>query len=186
MLRNRLFLLLLSVLLTSCTAIKDIPSERITKIEKTDFKKLNGKFSNYPSVSNGAMKSCVGLKFEPVSLWSQINGYRQFGTEDSIRLQYVTLDFVSKKKAIAKLWDNSELKTTKKIRGRIKQGYFYRRPYFVAVPLIPLLFGYNLRKYRIGISDDSIVVDYRWDYWFFAIASGNCEHGKSSSIYQRE
>jgi hypothetical protein len=186
MLKNKLLLLLLPVLISNCAGIRDIPNERITKIEKTDFKKLSGKFSNYPRVSSGTIKSDVGSKFEPMSLWSQIDGFKQFATEDSIREQCVTLDFVSKKRAIAKLWDKSELKRTKKIRGRIKEGYFYRRPYFVAVPLIPVLFGYNTYRYRIGISDESIVVDYKWNHWFFIIAAGGFGNGKSNSIYQRQ
>jgi len=186
-LKTKLLLLLLSALFTNCAVIKSNPNEKITKIEKSDFKKLNGQFSNYPIVSNGTIeRDMVSTTFEPISLWSQIDGFKQPEAEDSIREQSVTLDFVSKKRAIAKLWDRSELRETKTIRGRIKDGYFYRRPYFFAVPLVPLFFGYKTYRYRVGISDDSIVVDYRWNFWGFAIAAGSYGRGKSNSIFERK
>jgi len=186
MLRIKLFLLALPALTTSCAVIKDAPDERVTKIAKTDFRKLNGQFSNYPKVSSGTSRTDWSSTFEPISLWSQIDGHRQVGAEDSLREQRVTLDFVSKRRAVAKLWDQSELKETKKIKGRMKGGYFYRRPYFFAVPLVPLFFGYKTYRYRIGMGSDSIVVDYRWNFWGFAVAAGSSGCGRSHSVYQRE
>lgn len=177
--------MLLPVLIANCAVIKGVPDERVTKLEKTDFRKLNGQFSNYPSVSIGTEESYLVSTFEPLSLWSHIDGLRQFGAEDSIREECVTFDFVSGKRAVAKLWNKSELKETKKIRGRIKDGYFYRRPYFVVYPLVPLVFGYKTYRYRIGVNDGSLVVDYRWDFWAFAIAAGGFGHGRSHSIYER-
>ncbi|HEY8933930.1 MAG TPA: hypothetical protein VIM65_01865 [Cyclobacteriaceae bacterium] len=186
--KRKLVLITLCGLLTaSCAVIKDTPRGQLTKLEKSDFEKLNGQFSNYPTISDGVIeKSMASTDFEPLTLWSQIDGLKEYGEEKDFEKQTVTFDFISGKKGIAKLWDNGELKKTKKIRGKIKGGYFYRRPYFVAIPLIPLIFGYKTYTYRIGINGNLMVVDYRWNYWGFAIASGSYERGQSNSSFVRK
>jgi hypothetical protein len=185
--KNFILITLWGLLTTSCAVIKNTSQGQVTKIERGDFKKLNGEFSNYPTTSTGTIISdMVSNNFEPLTLWSQLDGFNEVGTEETFRQQTVTIDFLSNKKAVAKLWDNGEVKKTKTLRGKIRDGYFYRRPYFFAAPLIPLIFGYKTYRYRIGLNGDSIVIDYRWNFWAFAIASGNYSHGQSNSIFARK
>jgi hypothetical protein len=184
---NLILITLCGLLTTSCAVIKNTSPGQVTKIENGDFKKLNGEFPNYPTSSTGTIiNDMVSNDFEPQTLWSQLDGFKQGGTLETFRQQTVTIDFLSDKKGLAKLWDNGEVRKTKTIRGKIRDGYFYRRPYFFAVPLIPLIFGYKTYRYRIGINGDSIVVDYRWNFWAFAIASGNYSHGQSNSIFEKK
>jgi hypothetical protein len=188
MLREKMILITLSgMLTTSCAVIKNTSQGQITKIEKGDFKKFNGEFPNYPDSSSGTIiKAMVSNNFEPLTLWSQLDGFKEVGTEQTFRQQTVTVEFESNKRAVAKLWENGEVKKTKTLRGQIRNGYFYRRPYFIAVPLIPLIFGYKTFRYRVGLEGGMIVVDYKWNYWAFAIAAGNYGRGQSHSSFHRK
>lgn len=156
--------------------IRESPNENLTILHKDDVSKLNGRFSNNPSSSKGlANQRYPSLRdsiYETKTLWSQIRGVSQGRNTDSSKSQTVTLEFISDRKAKAKLWEGEEVMRTKKIRGKIKDGYFYRRPYFTAVPLIPLVFKYKTFRYRIGLTGNEIVVDYRWNYWGAVIFGG--------------
>jgi hypothetical protein len=185
--RKFVLITLCGLLTTSCAVIKDTPRGQLTKLAKGDVKKLDGQFSNYPTTFDGVVeKSMVSNDFEPLTLWSQIDGFKEYGEKEEFEKQTVTFEFISERKCIAKLWDNGELKKTKKIRGTVKNGYFYRKPYFVAIPLVPLIFGYKTYRYRIGLNGDLIVIDYRWNFWAFAIASENYGRGQSNSSFARK
>jgi hypothetical protein len=188
MLKESFVLLILCLVLTSCAVTKDAPQRQMVKVEKRDFKKLNAQFSNFPTNATGVIKrDFVSSSFKERTFWDQIAGNTVAGTIDDYKRQTVTLEFLSNKKAIAKLWDNGELKRTKKIRGRIKDdGYFYRRPFFIVMPTVPLVFGYSTRRYRIGLTSDSIVVDSKWDYWAFAIFAGSYSKGQCSSTFKKK
>ena len=179
-------LLLCGLLTASCAVIKDTPQGQVTRLGKNDVEKLDGQFSNYPTTADGVEKSTRSDDFEPLTLWSQIDGVKEYGKKEDFEKQSVTFEFSSKKKCVARLWDHGELKSSKKIRGKVKDGYFYRRPYFVAIPLVPLVFGYKTYRYRLGINEDLMVVDYRWNYWGFAIAAGSYGRGQSNSSFARK
>jgi len=178
-------LTLCGLLTASCAVIKDTPRGQATRLGKDEFKKLNGHFLNYPITASGVERSMLSNDFEPSTLWSQLDGLKEHGKKEDFEKQSVTFEFLSDKKGVAELWDNGELKKSMKIRGKIKDGYFYRRPYFVAMPLIPLIFGYKTYRYRLGINGDLMVIDYRWNYWAFAIAAGGSGRGQSNSSFER-
>jgi len=180
-------LTLCGLLTAGCAVIKDTPRGQVARLGKNDVKKLNGRFSNYPATADGVEKSMVSDDFEPMTLWSQIDGVKEYGKKEDFEKQSVTFEFSSKRKCVATLWDHGELKRSKKISGKIKDGYFYRRPYFMAVPLVPLFFGYKTYRYRLGINDDDqMVIGYRWNYWGFAIAAGSYGRGQSNSSFARK
>ena len=72
------------------------------------------------------------------------------------------------------------------IKGKMKNGYFYRRSYFFAMPLVPLFFGYKTYRYRIGVTKDSIVIDSKWNYWMYVIFGGSTSKGESFSRFEKK
>jgi hypothetical protein len=188
MLRDRIiWMFICGFLTTSCAVIKDNSVGHVFTLEKTDYIKLNGQFSNYPTTSDGVIsRDMISKDFKTITLWSQLDGVNEIGSKETFENQIVILTFVSDKRAKAELWDNGKLKKTKKIRGEIKDGYFYRKPYFVAIPLVPLFFGYKTYRYRIGLSDNSIVVDYKWNNWGFLVVAGNYSEGQSRSVFEKK
>jgi hypothetical protein len=184
MLIDRLITIIICGLLTvSCAVIKDTQNREFIKLEKADFRKLNGEFSNYPTTSERIIvREMVKSNYDSLTLWDQIGKHNELKS----KVLTVTLDFESKTKAIARLWDSGELKQTKVVRGRIKNGYFYRRPFFVAIPLVPVVFGYNTYRYRIGLTKDSIIIDYKWNYYGFLVMAGSYSEGQTSSTYEKK
>lgn len=179
-----LFIGLSGLLTTSCAVISDIPNRELDKLDKTDFKKLNGEFSNYPTATERKIeREMFQSNYQTVTLWDQISNFKHI--EDTCRTHSVTLEFASQKRVIAKLWNDGVLQETKVIKGKMKNGYFYRRPYFIAIPLVPLVFGYDTDRYRIGLVSNTVVIDYKWNYWGFAIAAGSFSEGQRSSNYER-
>lgn len=178
--------ILSSVLLTSCAVIKDSQSQGDIKVEKTDFAKLNGRISNLPTAYKGFKADMVSNELLPMTFWSQINRTREEVRTNEFENQTVTIDFISNKKAIVKLWNMDTLKGTKELKGRIKKGYFYGKFHSIVIPFVPLIFGYNSNHYRIGMTNKSVAIDYKWDYWMFAILAGNYSKGQVRSEYEKK
>jgi hypothetical protein len=177
--------ILYGLLVTSCATIKNDPKRALSKLEKTDFKKLEGQFSNTPTTSERNIeREMFSPNYTQLTLWSQFDDQYKDSTE---RLKgVVTLDFISSKRAVAKLWDGGELIKTKEVKGKIKNGYFYYCNYFMVFPLFPIIFGYDTHKYRIGLTTkDSIVIDNKWNYWGFAISAGGFSKGQTSAEFGR-
>jgi len=169
--------------IASCAVITETSCYDSEKINRRKYKKLTGKYSNDPIVFEGvSISSENGKSFTPLSLWSQLAGYNKGICADEWT---VTLEFQSKKRAIAKLYQRDSLVEAKMLKGRIRKGYFYRRPYFIAIPFIPLVFGYRTYRYRLALSDKDLVVDYRWNYYAFAIAAGSSGEGQSHKTFKR-
>ena len=74
-------------------------------------------------------------------------------------------------------------KTT--INGRFKKGYFYKQPYFICAPFIPLFFGYTIDRYRIGLTESTLIIDNLSSYWWFFIIAGGYKKLHASSTYHR-
>jgi hypothetical protein len=182
-----IWILIFGFLTTNCAVIKDNSARQVVPLERTDYEKLNGQFSNYPTSSDGIIsRDMISKDYKSLTLWSQIVGFNETGSKETFENQVVVLTFISDKRAKAELWENGQLKRSKKIHGEIKDGYFYRRPYFIAIPLVPLLVGYKTYRYRIGLSDNSIVVDYKWNTWGFMVVAGNYSAGQSSSTFNKK
>ena len=85
------------------------------------------------------------------------------------------------------MYHNDKFVFSKNIRGKFRNGYFYRRPKVYVMPLIPLLFGYNFERTRIGITtNEDLIIDYTINMWGFALVAGSAEKGATSSIYKKK
>jgi hypothetical protein len=168
---------------TACAVIEDTKRADLKKINKKNYKKLSGRYSNRPDAYQGFSESSEdGKSFIPKSMWRQLAGY-----DGGIKEGWtVSIEFQSKTRAVAKLYEQDKLIAGKIIKGRIRKGYFYRRPYFIGIPFIPLVFGYKTYRYRLALSDDNnLVIDFRWNYYAFAIAAGSYSEGQSHEVFTR-
>lgn len=97
----------------------------------------------------------------------------------------VEIEPVDKNKIILRLLRGSEVVKTKKIRGKYKDGYFYRRCQFVVFPFIPILFGYRIERQRIGLEENMLIVDLRENRWAFFIIAGQYENSQHRAKYKK-
>jgi len=196
---NKMILnLLLLLLMTSCAILKNDPNRQLSSITKTDSKKLEGEFANYPTTFNRkVVRELSGENYPPLTLWSLITREPQWSlltpepqrrdSIDRLKGQMVTLAFSSKKKIVAKLFDNGKLIKSENVRGRIKNGYFYYGRHFMFIPFFPLIYRHDFDKHRIGLSTkNSLVVDYVWNWYVFAIIAGDYSKGRTYAEFIRK
>ena len=100
--------------------------------------------------------------------------------------KYVKIEFLSSKKATVSFYHNERFVFSKNINGRFKNGYFYLRPKIFVIPIVPLVFGYNFERTRIGKSGSNLLIDYSVNRWGFALVAGSSDKGYTSSVYRKK
>ena len=98
--------------------------------------------------------------------------------------KWIKLEFSSKNKASIGLYRNETLMFSKTIHGKFRNNYFYLRPKAFVLPFVPLLFGYNFERARIGKSGNNLIIDYSVNRWGFALVAGGSDKGYTSSVYK--
>ena len=174
------------MLTIGCATIRHDSFHTIDKLKEADFNKLNGRYSNNPVDGKGKiLRSLYNGEYQAKSFWTNLEQY-QIGSASDWRNQTVEFEFVTSEKAIFRLYQGDSLIDKRKVKGQFKDGYFYVRPFFVVMPLVPVLFGYNTHRMRIGKADDNLVVDYKWNIWMFFLTAGQSEKGQSSLVFNKQ
>jgi len=185
---RRIFeLLAISYLTIGCATIKHDSIRTVNKLGIDDFRQLNGRYSNNPIDGSGKIlrsQHDYKVEYQPKSLWTNLDQY-QIGSSSDWSNQTVDIEFLTAKKAVFKLYEGDSLIDTKKVKGKFKDGYFYKRPFLVIMPLVPVLFGHNTNRLRIGRGDDFIIADYKWNLWMFFLVAGQSEKGESSLVFSK-
>ena len=174
------------ILTASCATIKHESFQAVNKLDENDYRQLNGKYSNHPKDGKGKLlRSLNNGEYQPESLWAQLNQF-QTGSRSDWKDQTVDIEFLTAEKAVFKLYQGDSLIDKKMVRGTFKDGYFYKRPFFLAIPLIPVLFGYNTNRLRLGKAENVLVADYKWNIWMYFLVAGRSEKGRSSLIFSEQ
>ncbi|GCC50671.1 hypothetical protein SanaruYs_08890 [Chryseotalea sanaruensis] len=178
-------LLILATLIIGCATIKHDSIQTVDKLNESDFRQLNGRYSNKADDGKGKefWTQFTG-DYQLKTLWENVN-QDQFGLGYDLDNQSVSIEFLTSKKAIFKLYQGDSIISEKNVKGKFKDGYFYKRPFFVTIPLVPVLFGYNTNRLRIGKADNAIVADYKWNIWMSFLVAGKAEKGYSSLIFSK-
>jgi hypothetical protein len=183
---------------TSCKPLSKIGNKNVKTeyITKDNFKRLDGTYANsfdstigqivhspYNGINNDEQITILSQLFlnYPETAWRDKNGVFIDSKE-----KWIKLDFQSKNLAIVSMYHNNNFLFSKKIRGKFKNGYFYVRPKNFVVPLIPLVFGYNFERARMGISVDHLIIDYRVNRWGVALVAGSADKGYVSSLFKKK
>ena len=185
--RTRLiFLLIIAIYLQGCAVIKDVPSYKIDSLNKKNYSKLNGLYSNIHSDTTVISYSDHVLAYQPKTLWSHTYSFNNDKEKGNAETQAVKLEFKTRRKILLSLYEKDSLISNRVIRGRIKNDFFYRRPHFVLIPLIPIVVSYDTYRYRIGIINNGLVLDYKWNYWGFALLAGGWGKGQTSTTFKKQ
>lgn len=192
---RQLAYLFLVCMVVGCTPLSRLslgnhPADYLTK---ADYKKLNGVYSNRHHAISGNLKHGPYNghdEFEGCSILSQLfwnipgKAYQQYSLDTLQEDEWVSMEFISSKRAIVSLHHNETFIFSKKIHGKFRKGYFYIRPKVFILPLIPLAFGYNFERARIGRSDRDLIMDYSVNRWGFVLVAGSSDRGHVSSAYK--
>lgn len=91
---------------------------------------------------------------------------------------YSQLHFTSNRRGSLSGYYNHPLLFSKKIRGRVKKGYFYLRTQWYILPFFPIWYVQDFQRIRISKTEKGLVLDHRINTWGFALVAGGEEKGK--------
>lgn len=181
--------MILTVLgLASCKPLKNLsPADyEAQEITKNNYEQLNGEYKNIQDTVFGQIIHLPGngLNENNKTLNNRLFLMAKYGYLDSLDIK---LHFVSKRKCVLSGIYQSDVLFSKKIRGKIKKGYFYVRPKFYIVPFFPLFYIHRFKRVRITTTKTNhLVVDHTERTWGFALFAGGLDKGRVTAIYEKK
>lgn len=168
--------------LSNCASFQLAPKSDLEIIYKGNYKRLSGCYQNSPMEYTVEGKSSEhGSGFTPKRLWEQLTGCR-----NELDTSQVTIEFKSRRRAIAKLYYNDRLIESVTLKGHVHDDFFYGRVRCKVIPFLPLAFGYRSDGYRIALRDDNLVIDYRWEYSLTTLFGGSSDEGLCREVFKRQ
>lgn len=197
--KSEFVLLILAVFIfSSCTSlsklgVKDYP---IDSLNKGNYFELDGFFMNNHDTIIGEIvhkpeNGVDNLKSQTLLNQLFLNIPESYYRDNDGNIidpkeKWIELKFLSNKKATVTMYHNDKVVFSKVIHGKIKNGYFYLRPKIYVIPFVPLVFGYNFERTRIGKSGNILLVDHSVNMWGFALVAGSSERAYTSSSYLKK
>ena len=176
------------LLLCSCSVLREGIHEPKAKLRVDSAQKLDGIYVNLPDTFK--ITEFRGRSFsnqENHYLWNIFSTHTGKVDHSKWADCKVQVDFLSDKKAQVSLMYQDSIGQSRIIRGRLKDGYFYKRPSFVIVPLFPLAFGYNTRRYRLGLDvNQNLIIEESWNIWAFAFIAGSDTKAQTFAKFKRQ
>lgn len=180
---------MLWILFTGCASFREVERPNRAFLDQHNLERLEGIYESMPVQIEELehFNEHIGIGDTPHQNFL-FDRFRLAATKDhaaSAHKYVVKIDVVDENKILLELMSGSETIKTLKIRGKYKNGYFYRRPQVVVVPFVPLLFGYRIQKQRIGIEEDMLIVDLRENRWAFFLLAGQNENSQHEAKYRK-
>jgi hypothetical protein len=173
-------------ILSSCVSIKETSNDTAIILTEDNHGLLEGRYSNIAiNFKKEEVRGRSYLSESTYFLWPIIGYEGKLSTDDREKAD-IQIDFLSDKKIRVSLMLNDSVLSSKKIKGQFKDGYFYKRPYSVMIPLFPLLYGYNTNRLRFGINTEgNLSMDYAWNTYAFFLVAGRNTKGNTNSEFKR-
>ena len=173
---KRLAVLLFPLLTIGCAVIKETDRPNLNKLDQTNYQNLNGIYLNY-------RKDTIGVRS---LFWFQIDKYKNWDLAKNWTEQTIRLKFINQRKLQLALYENGRLIKQKNIKGKLKDGYFYRRPFFILYPIVPIIFGYDTQQYRFGLIDTNLILDRKEHYWVCSFGFGEASNKQVTGVFERK
>jgi len=195
---------ILTLVATGCKSLSKVGNHNYNildvTITKDDFRKLNGTYYNsfdtivVEIIGQNPYNALIRYKRHVTAL-SQLFIYipQKVSRDENdkwidLKEKSINIEFNSKKQVTISMFHDDKCTFSKNIHGKFKNGYFYLRPKIYVIPLIPLVFGYNFERARIGKTlYDDLIIDFTVNSWGGVIMAGSpaVERGTTSSIYKK-
>ena len=179
--------LLLLTMVWSCKSLEDMspPELKIEETTKLDFSELGGTYRNSIDTSFGEIEHSPqrGIQEDRLKLCDRLFLFPpDSGYNENV---FIKLNFVSKNDATLEVYNQKGILSSKSIKGKFKNGYFYVKPRVYIIPFFPIYYIHSFERVRIGKSKDYLVVDHTMNAWGFALFGGGSDIGRSTSLYQK-
>lgn len=167
-------MLLLAYSFTCCAVIPAIERPDLERLNETSISRLDGLYENISTEAHETFTS---------SLWDRLFTYNNKQLADWEN-HSIKIEAVNSNKILFSLVEHGQVIEKKIIKGKIEDGYFYRRPSFILMPFFPLIYGYNTSRSRFGLEGNKLVVDDRINIWMGLLIMGKSEKSTTSLKYK--
>ena len=172
------YILLAVALLSGCLSLNSLKRDELNAISVKEPEKINGFYGN-TSIAQISDSSFLE------TLWGQTITYR-YKERGGWKNHIVKLECLSQRRLKLTLIDSGKVVREKTIRGNIKHGYFYKKRHLIVYPIVPLCFGYNTYRYRLGLSEGDLIVDRVFSYWGFFLVAGGSGKGLVTTRHHKQ
>jgi hypothetical protein len=174
--------------LNSCAEIQYNYKGNSVPITSQNIHLLSGIYEDAPSWK-------CQTRTSPDLLWEQLTDRpywkgRLYDTDISEKIGVpenyrVHLEVIKQKRITATLFlRDKQTVRHKKLPGKLKDGCYIVRKTTI-LPFFPLIFGYMTHSIRIGLTEEGIFVDSKWEDWGAALGFGGCHNWVNSASYAR-
>ena len=171
----------------SLSKIKNIETER-EFLTESNYEELNGNYNNYPKEFIGGIAQ-TPKNYHPetsiIGLYGNDFDYSYRLPERDEKNRTTTLKFINEKRLEFTLYQNDSVVGKKIIKGKLNLGYFYSKSKLEFYPFFPIAFGYGYKRFRIGKSNNLIILDYYVNQVFAGMA-GETSKGEFSAIFEKK
>jgi hypothetical protein len=181
-----IFLLLL-LLFTSCQSLQKLSPDEFQnhEINNDNFSILNGTYKN---VQDTVFGEIVHYPYRSRNENDKTLSERLFlfsPKGDTSKKSTIQFTFNTHRKCTVTMFNGTQTIHTKKLSGKIKNGYFYVRPKFLIIPFFPVWYEHQFKRVRITKTlDNYLVIDHTEKMWGFALVAGSKEKGRVTSLYK--
>jgi hypothetical protein len=182
----RLLGFLLLFFVSACKPLLNLYSEsnQIDKVKKNEYSKLNGRYQDTQEKMFGNIKH-NRLKENNKNNRRLLDRLFVFNPQVSEeKPTTVEIIFKTKNKAVINAYQNDSIVFSKKIHGKFKDGYFYLRPKYFIIPIIPIFYWHNFERVRIGKCGNDLIVDHNLKSFVWTFMAGSSDKGQTTSIYK--
>jgi hypothetical protein len=173
-------LILLLAFISSCAALKDINQDEEEPLTSENVSKLGGL---YKLESENRVES--NFSGDHGKLYNNFKVLYTTDLEEPLHQYTVRLNVLSPKKIKLELYKNGSLMATKTRKGRIEDDYFYCRYQLFVLPFIPVIGGYRAQRQRLAIKGDTLILDFRENYWMVALIAGQWDNRQTRYYYRK-
>ena len=184
---RRLLPVFIALLFCSCSVIKEGVYKTKGNLKTTSTLSLEGTYSN--ATSDFEITEYRGeshMNSENTYLWRLFKTFPKKSTDEIKQNSSVKIKSLSQKTAQISLIYGDSIMDVRKVRGKIKAGYFYPRRQWVVFPFFPLAFGYHNTRMRLTTNaSGELIIEKAWNKWAFAVFAGIDTRGQSKMKFER-
>lgn len=150
-------------------------------ITNNTYGKLSKRYENVPMKYTGkAMVSIPGAGRKPGQLWRHLTGRSEVADQECS----VVIEFISSRRAIAKLYCCDLLVDSAMVKGRLKDNFFLSSRWKI-IPFFPVAFGYRKDSFAISLLSRNLMVDCHWSYRLYTPLGAEEGRGEDCSMFRR-
>ena len=174
---RRLCEIIILLFFCSCATLQKPSGEKLISLSKENITRISGDYENV--AKNDSIFNWMDL------LWNQLKYRGVYYEKEKALNTKVHIQVINEKRLEFQLFEGDKLVKQRIVKGKIKNGFFYKRPILIIYPFIPLVFGYHTEAHRIGLVGNELVVYSKWNLWGFALVAGS-EFKNESKIYYKK